>query len=382
MTRKLHRRSRSRTLLLCTAALVALGGILAGPAAARVAHVKVPGDPAGIADYWTPKRMSHATPVDLPTLPDGSEGTGKPPKPQGPPVSIPPRLLAGEAAQDSSPQPRAGTLYPYEPAEITDPTAFPARVHGKVFFSRGGRNFVCSGTVVNGSNDSTVLTAGHCVWDGSWSTNFAFVPGYGAGGSAPYGVWPASNLFSTQQWVPSENLRYDMGAAVIRRDQSDREIEDVVGARGIAFNLDATAQHWISYGYPADSDGGTKPQFNGYRLWTCESDYALADSTHNTIGIGCDMTGGSSGGGWVVNDQDVNGLNSYKILNVPVLDEVMFGPYFGDTAQSLFNFASGQAPGSVSRPQQVTQPTTPTSKKKCKKAKKKRGGKKKRCKKG
>jgi hypothetical protein len=63
------------------------------------------------------------------------------------------------------------------------------------------------------------------------------------------------------------------------------------------------------------------------------------------MGIGCDMTGGSSGGGWVTDPSAagyLNGLNSYKYSNQP---NVMYGPYFGDTIKALYEAAASEAPG-------------------------------------
>jgi hypothetical protein len=39
-------------------------------------------------------------------------------------------------------------------------------MHGKVFFSDGAYNYVCSGTALTSGNESVVWTAGHCVNEG------------------------------------------------------------------------------------------------------------------------------------------------------------------------------------------------------------------------
>jgi hypothetical protein len=60
-----------------------------------------------------------------------------------------------------------------------EPTTYnPA--HGKVFFSDGSANYVCSGTALTSGNESVVWTAGHCVNEGpgGFYTNWAFVPAY------------------------------------------------------------------------------------------------------------------------------------------------------------------------------------------------------------
>jgi V8-like Glu-specific endopeptidase len=334
----------------------ALAALSAAPAAAEpgVAQVgeRTIGAPAKVEDYWTPKRMRNAQPAEI-------ELTGGDPQPR----------------QQELPLPTVAPI-PYSSFELADTTSYPNRVHGKVFFSRPGRgNFVCSGTVVESNNDSTVITAGHCVNDnGVWSTNFLFVPGY-RNGQTPYGTWAASDLLATQQWVQSENLRYDVGAAVIAHDANNQELEDVVGARGIAFNQPAQ-QLYLSHGYPAASP------FDGSKLWACESQFGWLDTGlpgtgPPTMAIGCDMTGGSSGGGWVIDGHNVVSLNSYRYLSQT---EVMFGPYFDSTAENLYNQAQGGAPGSsaaTGSPPTAAQPVPLTNPPRCKKVKRKRGGKKK-----
>ena len=97
------------------------------------------------------------------------------------------------------------------PAQQIPPpyTSAPTRTNGKVFFSDGGSNYVCSGTAVLSGNKSTVWTAGHCVHDGAsgFHTNWSFVPAY-ADGSAPYGEWTARNLLTTSGWANGGDFSY------------------------------------------------------------------------------------------------------------------------------------------------------------------------------
>lgn len=363
-----HGRARKASLIL--ASLIA-AALLASPAAAQagVSQAEAVSTVGDLDAYWTPERMANATPakVVLPGDPEPLDG-------------------------GSGPGTRAGPV-PYTNGELTDTLSFPNRVHGKVFFTKPGvGNFVCSGTVVDGTNDSTVITAGHCVFGGGgFYTNWVFVPGYrkvNGAGDAPFGNWGATTLLAPTQWTttainpdpPNPNYRYDVAAAVINRNTSGQELEDVVGSRGIVFNQ-PTNQHFISHGYPAASP------FDGYKLWFCESDFGgndlnLPGTGPPTMMIGCNMTGGSSGGGWVITDGSgngfVNSVNSYKYGVEP---ELMFGPYFDSTTQALFNAAQGQAPGQTAAsapPPAAAQPAAP-AKVKCKKPK--RGKKKKRCKK-
>jgi V8-like Glu-specific endopeptidase len=317
------------------AVLAVVASAMAPSGAAAQASLRQAGDSqrtvADVSAYWTPARMEKAKPLGVLSV----EGA-------------PPQASTRDA---SGPAPTAGSTASFTSFELTDTLSFPNRVHGKVFFTRPGvGNFVCSGTVVDAGNRSTVITAGHCVHEGgAWATNFAFAPGYrnvNGTGNAPYGVWPASDESAPQPWVNSENLKYDVGAAVIARNGTGQTLENVVGARGIAFNQ-PIPQHVRSYGYPAQPT--SSHPFDGTRLWACDSTATVADnpstaSGPNTMGIGCDMTGGASGGGWVADPSSgpLNGVNSYKYANQP---NMMYGPYFGSSVQALYNFAAATPPG-------------------------------------
>lgn len=277
------------TFLICLA--------VAPSAGAAVDAKRVTQSKAAVTKYWTKARMQAATPAD-----QVIDAAG--------------RVRRAAAAFDS-----------YE-----HPTPYPPE-HGKVFFTLGGTNYVCSGTALDSSNGSVVWTAGHCVNEGpgAYATNWAFVPAY-RDGSAPYGTWTARTLLSSSQWANGGDISYDNGAAVMNTSGGNT-LNSVVGGRGIAFNY-ARNQFYRSYGYPA------APPFTGERLWVCESQLSHSDpsTSPQTMAIGCDMTGGSSGGGWVVGDS-VYSVNSYGYLTEP---NVMYGPYQGSEAQSLYSSASSR----------------------------------------
>jgi hypothetical protein len=280
--------------LLSAALFLALTSV--ATAADRVDVKRVTQSRQAVVHYWTAERMREAVPVD---------------QTQG----------AVKAAQDL-------LAPPFESHEHPDPYPPP---HGKVFFTLGGTDYVCSGTALDSSNGSVVWTAGHCVNEGpgSFATNWAFVPAY-KDGNAPYGTWTAGELLTTSPWGNQGDISYDLGAAVMN-PSGGSTLNSVVGGRGVAFNY-ARNQSVTSYGHPA------APPFSGERLWVCESDIATSDPTTSpqTMGIGCDMTGGSSGGGWVVGDS-VYSVNSYGYTTQP---NTMYGPYQGSVAQSLYNSAS------------------------------------------
>jgi hypothetical protein len=279
--------------LLLAFALLAL---LSTPAqAAQTAATKVVKQSrAEVVEYWTAERMRNAIPLDI----------------------------VDAAVAKKKPR-RAYPFTRYEPT-----TYNPA--HGKVFFSDGAANYVCSGTALTSGNESVVWTAGHCVNEGpgAFYTNWAFVPAY-KDGARPHGTWTARELLTTSAWGNGGDFGYDLGAAVVNTN-GGATLTDTVGSRGIGFNQ-AAEQHYLSHGYPA------APPFSGGRMFICEADLGTRDTSADppTMGIGCDMTGGSSGGGWVVGN-DVLSVNSYGYSNQP---DVMYGPYQGAVAQQLYTSA-------------------------------------------
>ncbi|MCO4238577.1 trypsin-like serine peptidase [Pseudarthrobacter raffinosi] len=310
-------RSLAATLLsLSAAAVLALVGAGSAHAASSSSDKAAPSvasaivDSTGAADYWTSDRMRAAIPGDV--LAGKALERGK--------SSSAASVLKGPKTKV------AGTTGKPSLAQPANPVAH----IGKVFFTLGGANYVCSGNAVAATNKSTVATAGHCVSDGpnSHATNFVFVPAY-ENGARPYGTWTAKALYTTAQWEGSGDISYDTGFAVM--NQLGRAfLTDVVGGSGVAFNEDRGLQY-TSYGYPA-----AKP-FSGERLWSCTGT-ATKDTNNpqfNTQGIPCDMNGGSSGGPWFIGsgpDGFQNSVNSYGYSQKPV----MYGPYWGAAIQETY----------------------------------------------
>jgi hypothetical protein len=276
---------------------IVMAGVLSAPAhATPPAHAKAVGQSREeVVAYWTAERMRNAKPVE--------------------------RARGGKPSKTSQ--------YPFTRYE---PSVYPA-MHGKVFFTDSGVNYVCSGTALTSQNQSVVWTAGHCVNEGpgAYFTNWAFVPAY-KDGARPYGTWAARTLLTTEAWRTRGDFGYDEGAAVVSRNAANQTLTSLVGGRGIAFGQ-ARDQRYLAHGYPAASP------FTGGRMYICDAYKALDDNNANppTLGIGCDMTGGSSGGGWVVGN-DVLSVTSY---GYQTLKNVLFGPYQGSVAQNLFNSANG-----------------------------------------
>jgi V8-like Glu-specific endopeptidase len=260
--------------------------------------------------FWTTERMRAAQPLDLPTL---TVTPGK--APAGAPSVVEPLAFPSGGA----PWTGGGAV---------------VNTTGRVFFTYQGRTASCSGSAVNSGNKSTVITAGHCVkLTGAFHTNWVFVPAYN-NGSAPFGTWTARALMATPQWVASENITYDIGAAVVNT-LNGASLTDVVGGQGIAFNQ-PRGQNMYAFGYPAAAP------YNGTILIYCSGRVFNEFLGTGAIGMTCNMTGGASGGPWFLQFSEatgtgvLNSVNSFKYNFLPIW---MFGPYFGTDAQNLYNTA-------------------------------------------
>ena len=297
-------------------ALVGAGGAHAAPSASdeksRPTVASAKADSTGAADYWTSDRMRAAVPGDV--LASKALERGKPSSAANV-LKGPNSTVKGTAAKATLAQP-----------------ADPAAHIGKVFFTLGGANYVCSANAVKSKNRSTVATAGHCLNEGpgAFATNFVFVPQY-QDGVAPYGAWTAEEYFTPTEWSVEGNIGYDTGFAVMAPREDKQLLEDVVGGSRVKFNQ-AYGLPYTSYGYPA-----SKP-FNGERLWSCSGTTTTTDTTNpdfGTQGIPCDMTGGSSGGPWLTGtgtDVFQNSVNSYGYSK----SSVMYGPYWGEEIEEAY----------------------------------------------
>ena len=163
---------------LSTAALLTLasaGGATAAPPGPEnkdvqgVSSTRIAGTPD--ADYWTPDRMRAAAPGDVLAKKALQ-------RPQANTAG------AGEAASKGAESKIKGSEPSVQP--LANASENPVPHIGKVFFTLGGADYVCSANSVASTNRNTVSTAGHCLNEGpgAFATRFTFVPAY-LDGSAP-----------------------------------------------------------------------------------------------------------------------------------------------------------------------------------------------------
>jgi hypothetical protein len=340
-----------------------------------------------IARYWTPSRMAAAPSLDLMAAPIGSRegraGVRPPESEANATVHAWASVRPGETALHQQfsrgavrgGDPNAGngtppsflpvlnapfvyTRYRLFPDTAGDRTAAPWRQVGKLFFTIPGQgNFQCSASAIASDNHATVWTAGHCVYSPGigFHSNFQFIPAYHAHllgpTETPYGVWTYRTAVILSAWTGGL-LEYDHGALVMNKNAAGQALTDVVGGLGFITHY-PRYQNWSLLGFPAgqQSPPSPGPLFDGGHVEICNATWATDDLPTGgpfdppTMGVGCDQTGGTSGGPWVVDLSGtpgftnlLNGNNSYRYVGCAPTDFCnleLYGPYFGDGAYLL-----------------------------------------------
>ncbi|ANW17721.1 trypsin-like serine peptidase [Streptomyces clavuligerus] len=299
-----------------------------------------------IEDLWNPDRMRGAeTPPDRPVgqgIPDDAGVTDATPVPvPARPVQAPYRTEAPEA--------------------------------GKVFFDGPEGSMVCSATVVadpaNPGKSNLVWTAGHCVHagkDGGWYRNIAFVPSYNDSARpgaelesapqdevAPRGVWWGDWAKTSEQWIGEGSKNGGRGApydyAVIHvtpeKGGTGRSLEETVGS-ALPVDFDALSAQEMdavtATGYPAGAP------FDGERMFQCADDpgrLSVREDQPTMYRVGCTMTGGSSGGGWVAAGRDGRPALVSNTSIGPVPAGWLAGPRLGSEAKAVFDSVSEKFAG-------------------------------------
>ncbi|MFJ4869701.1 trypsin-like serine peptidase [Streptomyces sp. NPDC088757] len=269
---------------------------------------------------------------------------------------------------------------------VTDPTPDPVRAKavdakyhdnapesGKVFFDGPEGSMVCSATVVKDpahpGESNLVWTAGHCVHKGKkggWYRNIAFVPSYNDSALAtsdlekatreqiaPYGVWWAEWVKTSDQWIAEGASTGGAGApydfAVIKvtpeKGSPAKSLEETVGsALPVEFNAPAVPKvaSLTATGYPAAAP------FDGQKMFQCRDKpgrLSLKADQPTMYRIGCTMTGGSSGGGWVAEGGDGKPALVSNTSIGPSTAGWLAGPRLGPEAKGIFDEVSKKYAG-------------------------------------
>src|SRR3954451_4556233 len=272
---------------------------------------------------------------DVVAGPNGPAGTiaGAPPEGMALSGSV---VRSSGAAVDT----KGGFAYPtpFDRYPVTNRSTYPQSTVGKVFFTQQGGTYVCSAAAIS---ERAVWTAGHCVSDGvgHYDTAMTFVPQY-QNGVRPKGTFTCTKFTTFAQWHTGLNFRFDQAVVTCGANTKGQTLRAAVGRLGFAYNQ-TQPKHYNAFGYPA-----TAP-FNGETMQQCASSFGHDDTRIGGSGatpfaIGCDMTGGASGGPWIIKYAPgstgasvnlLNGHNDYKYLPNEPLE--MYSPYLDTNSHNL-----------------------------------------------
>ncbi|MER7510586.1 hypothetical protein ABTX82_19885 [Streptomyces lavendulae] len=271
---------------------------------------------------------------------------------------------AGKDQGVTDPTPAAVTA---KPASAPYHASVPAS--GKVFFDGPEGSMVCSATVVKDpahpGKSNMVWTAGHCVHAGKaggWYRNIAFVPSYNNAGQpaaalkgapreqvAPYGVWWSDWAQTSDQWIATggptggAGAPYDFAVLHVTPEKGGgKSLEETVGsALPVEFNAPAVSKvaSITATGYPAAAP------FDGQKAFQCADKpgrLALTQADPVMYRIGCTMTGGSSGGGWVAAGADGKPALVSNTSIGPAKAGWLAGPKLGPEAKGIYTAVSGK----------------------------------------
>jgi len=333
------RRSRSTAaalltmlaLLTVSIAPVAAGGP-SGEAKAKAKHQR-------IVKYWTAERIANASTRDFVRNADGSFSMIK--------------------ARPNKGKPGGGGGHNVIGASWNGGGAI-LKISGKVLFTMDSGDYICSGTVAKdaSNNDrSIVVSAGHCAYDaadGGFARNWTFYPEFDTSPSydcptAKWGCWTATALavhngFAQAGGFNTQATTYDWSfAALGTGGKAGNLLEQAVGTLPISFSAPAVGAQTFNFGYPAAG------KYHGSDLVYCADQVFLDPQNQNlTLGIDCDMTGGSSGGPWLAGFVSSTGIGTVDSVNSYGYGGVKkeYGPRFNSTTQATFN-AAVSASGNV-----------------------------------
>jgi V8-like Glu-specific endopeptidase len=215
---------------------------------------------------------------------------------------------------------------------------------GKIFFTLGGSDFVCSGALVRSKHAYVVLTAAHCVRNGrgQWATNWTFVPGY-KDGTDPYGQYTARRFFVSPRWTGPDTgrERYDVAFVRVTPAAADGP-RRAGGPAGLPIRFAATQKvvgSGVAYvfGYPALAP------YTGLYANYCAGQAAASSIRPGSVRTLCAMTAGDSGGPWLAGFSPRAGTGTVAAVTAYKLSgdlRMLYGTVLGPSARALYLKAS------------------------------------------
>jgi V8-like Glu-specific endopeptidase len=280
-----------------------------------------------VKEYWTPERRAKAKPVTpLPSieLEEVKE------------VKISKELKKAKPVFNHGARPtltpRINPKFKKRAIQVFDPTQGPYIACGKLYFTRGGENWMGSASAIR---ERLLLTAGHCIYDdGEWSDNFAFFPAYPVlmdenGDNLSFASWCGwAAVFDA--WQYNGDRAYDFGMIKLDIDQTP-----YIGYLGWMYGY-SPYQSWKALGYPASPS-----PYDGEEMYEADGAYVGGDLDYGHMRMWPNnMHAGSSGGPWIATLDGIqvyaNGVNSHH--DSGPYDQSECSPYFDGKFKSIYDF--------------------------------------------
>lgn len=229
---------------------------------------------------------------------------------------------------------------------------------GRMLFTIGGGNYICSASLVTDGTSSiqVVLTAGHCVAENDGSTvatNVVYIPSFDTAptytcANTTYGCWVADEIYLDKNFLNAggfnnQAVTHDWAFFVVGSGGKNGNQVDAAtgGTFPIQFASVDAGETLHAFGYPAAG------KYNGSDLVYCKGPLGTDPNTGGaTWSMGCNMTGGSSGGPWFETTDPtsyasvLSSVNSYGYSGGSLRNR-MFGPKFNSRTEAAFTAAKG-----------------------------------------
>jgi V8-like Glu-specific endopeptidase len=195
-----------------------------------------------IERYWTPERKAKAKLREFKPTP-APKPDPAPVTPEGKQLDIP-----GHNPDEKEGDKGASPAAPENAAPVTNPTQYPWRTVGKLYFIAGGIDYV--GTAYS-IYTNTLLTAAHNLYkDGVWSEILYFVPALLSTGVEPFGHWTYYRETVMPDWMNNQSPAYDVGTVWLNvGGNTNQPIGGVVGYLGLTYNR-TVPREWVDTAYP------------------------------------------------------------------------------------------------------------------------------------
>lgn len=216
---------------------------------------------------------------------------------------------------------------------------------GRIFFTLGGTDYVCSGALVGGAHPGMVLTAAHCVSGApgrgratQWAANWVFVPGFNDG-VLPYGEYTAHRFLVPPNWTepgggePDDFAFVQVTAATIDAGAiAARPPHGLSVAFAGSQDMAALTRSYV-FGYPAE------PPYTGLYPAFCAGRVTASDGS---VRMPCGMTAGDSGGPWLAGFRPRSGSGQVTAVTTFKMSgdlAVLYGTVLGPQARALYQRA-------------------------------------------